>query len=215
VPTESQPLPRAITWPLRALAVVVIVPFRLLWEGGRLAARYVLEPILRAFGWLFEHLLARPVSWLGRWVWRLVLRPLGRALVVVWRWIAPAVWAGLRLLGRAIAVVWRAIPWRRLGELLYRWVLRPVGRAMVWAWRTVGDPVVRAIGWVLEYLIVRPVAFVWRYAVVVPVGFVWRYAVVVPLGFVWRSTVAPAGRWVRDAVLRPAARTVRRVFAAF
>jgi hypothetical protein len=233
--TEVQPLPAWLAWPVRALAVVFVLPFRLAWEALGLLWRYVGAPLV-------EHViqpLLYYVIWLPlRWVTvHLLWTPLVWITVHILAPVCSALWKALRpvgrVLGRALLQVARAVGWA-LG-LAHRYVLAPIGRAIAFVWRRVVAPVARAIGsavawawnhsvallwrylvviplvFVWRYLVVIPLVFVWRYLVVIPLVFVWRYLVVIPLVFVWRYLVLPPARWVRTWVLRPVADTTRRV----
>src|SRR5690606_9103856 len=111
----------AVRLPVRIVALVVVLPVRMLWDALVAAGRVVNDTVLRPVG--------RALLWLGRAVfvwpfvalWRYLLVPLGRALawlvnVLV---VVPSVW-------------------------LYRRVLTPVGHGVVWGGRAVG--VVEAAG---------------------------------------------------------------------
>ncbi|AGZ43871.1 hypothetical protein [Actinoplanes friuliensis] len=216
---ETPTPPAWIHWPIRVLAVIFVLPFRLLWELlvviGRFLARYVGRPL----AWLFHHAVVVPVAWVWHyvvvvpisWLWRhLVVVPLEwlahRLLVVPGRWLwARRRWA-LRPFGLlvryllVIPVVWFFTVteplWTALGQALV-WTFTMIGRGIdavaVLAYRWVLHPGWIGAGWVLRQ------AYRWLLR---PVG--------LAIAWVWRHTVVPAyrmisasGRWVREAVLRP------------
>jgi hypothetical protein len=149
VDEQPESLPAWLLWPVRAIAVVVVLPFRLagaaLTAAGRFLGRWVLAPL----AWLGDHLIVIPAAWAWRhlivipaaWAWRnLVVIPAGllwRALLPPARWLgrALATLAGWVLM---IPVVLIGVPLMWLWEkalvpgarLLYRWVLRPIGLAV-------------------------------------------------------------------------------------
>ncbi|WP_282695079.1 hypothetical protein [Streptomyces sp. CC208A] len=166
--------PGCLTGAARAVALVVVLPVRLVWEALafclRQLWRWILAPVGRALGWLLHHLLLVPL----RWLWEWLLLPVGKAL-----W-----WAVDLLLVTPLTWLWRYV----LGP-----VRRFVGAALAWAWRIAGQ-VSRAVGRmvrrVLWHTIGRPL--VWAYRVVLtPVGH-WLRA------WVWEP-LAAAGRAVRAA----------------
>lgn len=187
---ESQEsLPAWLLWPVRALAVAVVLPFRLLGELSRIVGRFLARFVGAPLVWLWEHLIVAPLAWL----WTRVLRPplawLGRGLVTVLGWV---LMVPVLLVGVPLMWLWEKVLWP--------WVLAPVGRAAVWF---------LTLGWQGTTWLFRQVyRFVLR-----PVGralaFVWRWT----LGPVFRA-VAWAGRWVRDEILRPAGAAIRAVFTA-
>jgi hypothetical protein len=119
-------------WVARGLAVVLLVPVRLLWEAVKLCGRAVVA----AGVYVLERLLV-PV---GRFLWYWVVRPLWLFVRdMVWGWALQHVLWGMVLtpLG-ALLMDWLLRPlrhaierwlWQRLllpgFELLWRWVLRP------------------------------------------------------------------------------------------
>lgn len=223
----------AIRIPVRIIAVIVVLPLRLLWDALCALDRGIVT-VLRAIG---RYVFAPPLRWLRialAALWRYVLAPAGRVLLVVparwlWRTVLRPV---LEAVAYAVAFVVRCVlvwPLLKLGQ----YVLAPVGRALAW---------------LLRVLVVVPLVFVWE-RVLVPVGgeiaaalgHAWRVTgyvskaigrvlarlfrvlVAVPVAWVWRRTGAPvvrglraAGRWARRAVWQPvreavadARRTVR------
>ncbi|WP_441246123.1 hypothetical protein [Kitasatospora sp. McL0602] len=196
-----------LTGVVRAVALVVVVPVRLLVE----LLAVVLRPVGIAADWVVR-MVGLALYWVFVWpfltVWRYVLAPLGRVLVVApLRWLLREVLAPVgRVLLAGLVVLARGFAW--LVDILlvvplralYRYVLAPLGRAVawvlrwlvavpvVWLWETLLYPVLRVVG--------RAVAWAWRVG-----GLVWRFAVVRPC------------RWVRREVWWPVKLEVRRVLA--
>ncbi|WP_420033644.1 hypothetical protein ACN2WE_14415 [Streptomyces sp. cg28] len=155
----------AVRMPVRIVALVVVVPVRLVWDAlvtaGRFLCAKALVPLGRGVGLLLYWVLvwplvqlARGLAFLGRvlvvvplaWLYARVLAPVGRALAVVLAWV-----------GRAL-FVW---PWVRL----WRHVLVPMGRGVGRLFRQFAAGVA-ALG---RILLVVPA--VWLYArVLTPLG---------------------------------------------
>ncbi|MFJ4711728.1 hypothetical protein [Streptomyces sp. NPDC088785] len=158
--TEKRPDPAegclvaAVRMPVRIVALVVVVPVRLVWDAlaaaGRLLHAKALAPLGRGLARLWGVLVVLPLTRLGRG-----LAFLGRVAVAV-----PAVWLCARVLapaGRAAAVV---LGWT--GRALFVWP---------WAalWRYVLVPVGHGIGLLAQVLLVVPAG--WLYArVLTPLG---------------------------------------------
>ncbi|MGH3388528.1 MAG: hypothetical protein ACRDOO_06590 [Actinomadura sp.] len=217
--------PGCLTWPARAIAIVIVVPIRLLWEAvaavGSALYTVVLQPlgrlldyvIVRPARWLFTVLVVIPLRWLGRvlvviplrWVWRAILTPLGRWLYTYvlapvgrgLRWVV----AGLLLIiltpvGYVLELIGKGL------RALYRWArpaLAAIGRVIVdalsFAWG-VATAVVRFLGTVLYHTVVRPVRWVWR-TTVRPV----LVATGTAVAWTWRVAVASPTSWVRRNLL--------------
>ena len=229
------PPPAWVHWPIRVLAVIFVLPFRVLWEllrhAGRFLARYVGRPLV----WLWHYAVAVPLAFLWRY---LIVVP----LAFLWHYLiaVPVAFLWHYLIAVPVAFLWHyliAVP----ASWLWEQALRP---ALGWLWRH-------------RRFLVRPFAMFVHYLVVVPVG--WLWAVTAPMwralargvtvvllagwhgaGWVlrqvhrwllrpaglavawcWRHTVVPAyrmvaagGRWVREAVLQPAASTARAVLGS-
>jgi hypothetical protein len=187
---EVEPLPAWLTWPIRILAVIFVLPFKLAWEAlayvGRHIlkpfAEYVLFPVLHyvvwiPLRWVTVNVLWRPLAWIA-------VRILAPVLAVLWEglvWFVAALGPFWRLLGRVLLEVARAVAFAT--KLLHRYLFRPLAIAIAWAWNH-------------------------------SVALLWRYLVAIPVAWVWRTLVVPPARWVRSAVLHPIAETTRRVFAA-
>ncbi|MCG5215915.1 hypothetical protein [Streptosporangium sp. KLBMP 9127] len=219
---KSQPS-GCLTWPARVIAVLIVVPLRLLWEAvaaiGRALDAWVIRPILvlldyvlvRPLRWLFTVLVEIPLSWLwravltpvGRWLWTYVITPVGRAVGWALGWlllivITPFVYA-FEMIGKGL-------------RAFYRWikpVLVVLGRvladALTYAWG-VATVVVRFIGRVLFHIVVRPVRWLWRTAVrpvLVGTG--------LAIAWAWREAIVRPAKWVHRNVLRPASQAVTEV----
>ncbi|MBW8482099.1 hypothetical protein [Actinomadura parmotrematis] len=217
--------------PLRALALVVILPLRLAWEAvafaGRLLGRYVLHPLAVALAWVWTTLIWTPVRAVAVALW-CALGWTGRALLALLKLLAiPFVLLGRYVLWpvcRAVGWVLRVLVLVPLAYL-FEYVLAPVGRFLAAAWRLAG----RVLAWTLAYLIVEPLVHLWRglvwalrTLVVLPAKLAWRYLlwpacrgaawlfrtlVVVPLVALYGYVLAPAGRFLA-AVWRLAGRVL-------
>lgn len=90
----------ALRIPVKIVALLVVLPVRVVWDLlaalGRLLYRHVLapllthivEPVLRALGWLVTTLAKLVFVWPWTGLWRYVLRPVGSWLYV--RLLAPS-----------------------------------------------------------------------------------------------------------------------------
>ncbi|WP_157420351.1 hypothetical protein [Actinomadura kijaniata] len=174
--------------PARVVALLVVVPVRLVWEAlravvrsplwlGRLAGRL----LARAGRWLHARAL-RPVggflAWLGRGVWA-GLSWCGRGIAWVWdrtvvvplRWLFVTVlWGALRLFGRGSGRLGRWI-WRNLlvplGRVLNAVLVRPLAALLTgigWLLGGAGRIIAAAADWLLNVLVVVPATALWRYA---------------------------------------------------
>ncbi|RKS79782.1 hypothetical protein BZB76_1261 [Actinomadura pelletieri DSM 43383] len=230
----ARPGPAWIVMPARVVALVVVVPLRLVYELVLVLGRGVLA--------VWNGLMRVPV-WIGRLLYRFVLAPFGRLLAAIGRALAavfgpPLRWLGrmllvpLRLLARGLAwllnvlvvlpckFLWRyvlrppllALAWLGRGVVV---VLRAFGAAMVWSWRLIG----RCLAWLARHLIVLPLQMLWRYVlgpIVAAVVGTWRFAARV-LRWLWnvlvvvpvRVLVVVPVRWIRTNVLRPVWHGVR------
>ncbi|MGN9809878.1 hypothetical protein ACTMSW_11025 [Micromonospora sp. BQ11] len=219
VAREAPPAPPPVVAVVRGVALVVVLPIRVLWEllvaGARLADRWLIGPVGRflarwflvPLAWLLRQLIWMPLVWLGR-----ALGWLARRLV----WI-PLAWLAYHLLQRPLS--WLGHVLAPVGRLLVA-VLAALGRGLGraglvlgrvlwagarWAWWAAG----RLLWWI-HVVTLRPVvhgvARVWRHGVA-PVGRA--------LAAAWRATVSPMGAWVRRTVVDPVRATTREVLAAF
>jgi hypothetical protein len=221
---EYEP-PGCLTWPARAVAVVIVLPLRLLWEAVAAVSRAVYAAVLRPLGLLINQVIVRPLTWLFtvlvviparwlvsvlvvialRWLWQAVLTPVGRwlyAYVLVpigraVRWVV----AGLLLIILIPIVYVLELVGQGL-RALYRWArpaLVAIGRVIVdalsFAWG-VATVVVRFLGRVLFHAVVRPVRWVWRTAL--------RPVLVASgraIAWTWRAGVAAPVSWARQNLL--------------
>ncbi|MEU8432240.1 hypothetical protein AB0F18_04910 [Streptomyces sp. NPDC029216] len=177
--------------PVKVVAVLVVLPVRVVWDlfaaGARAAGRHVLAPLGRGLGWLLVRL------------WRYGLKPL--ALVVFyWPWVG----------------LWRYVA-APVGGAVYRYVLRPLGLGAAWVvlgfGRYVLAPVGAGLGWLLRDVVAPPLAWLYR-RVLTPLGHGVRWLVrgacllvfVWPWVGLWRYAVLPLGRgagWVLVHVVAP------------
>ncbi len=172
--TRDPDVPGFIHWPVRVVAIIVVVPVRLLWEllavAGAALLRHVVEPIarlldravVRPLAWLWDHLVVIPVAWLWHWCVETPLRWLWQHLVVV-----PLTWL-----------------WARRGAIggwLSRYLVRPSA-------------------WLVRHVLIVPISWVVRYLLVVPISWLVHYLLVVPVSWVLRQ-LAPAGRAIGRAVV--------------
>ncbi|RPF40566.1 hypothetical protein EDD96_4334 [Streptomyces sp. Ag109_G2-6] len=177
--------------PVKVVAVLVVLPVRMVWDLGaacaRAAGRHVLAPLGNGLGWLLVRL------------WRYAVRPLGAA-VLYWPWVG----------------LWRYAV-APAGSAAYRYLLRPLGLGAAWVvlacGRYVLAPVGAGLGWVLRDLVAPPLAWLYR-RVLTPFGHGVRWLLrgacllvfVWPWTGLWRYAVLPLGRgaaWVVVHVLVP------------
>ncbi|MFF8408503.1 hypothetical protein [Streptomyces omiyaensis] len=193
--------PGCLTGAARAVALVVVLPVRLLWDALawclRQLWRWLLAPVGRALGWLVHHLLVIPLRWLWEWVLVPVAKVLWRVLDLLL--VTPLRWLWEWVLVPVAKALWRVLDLLLVTPLTWLWrhvlgpVVRVAGAALLWAWRIAGRisrAVGRAVRWVLWNAIGRPLA--------------WAYRVV----------LTPVGHWLRRYVGEPVAAAVRAVRAA-
>ncbi|MFD9723887.1 hypothetical protein [Streptomyces sp. NPDC059072] len=212
--------------PVKIVAVLVVLPVRVVWELlvalGRALHRHVLgplyahvvEPVFRAVGWLLGTVLKLVFVWPWVGLWRYVLvpvgrflgghvfRPLGEALAWVGRagvtyLLAPLAKGGMWC-GWALGMALFVWPW----VALWRYVLVPVGQGIGWMAAVVYRYTLTPVGQGLVWL----VGAVYRY-VLTPVGrgFVWL------VGAVYRYVLTPLGQglvWLVVALFRYGLRPV-------
>ncbi|MET8231275.1 hypothetical protein ABZS77_11455 [Micromonospora sp. NPDC005298] len=237
--------PAAVALPLvaavaRGVALVVVLPVRLLWElieaAGRLVHRHLLTPVgrflrrwlLAPLVWCVRHLLWLPLVWAARTLVWIPLVWSGRGLAWVARtliWL-PLVWVARSVLRPPLVGLGRVLVWLT-GHLVVRpltWlgeVLAPAGRLL---WRGVGVLVgaagaalvwlLRGIWWIVAGC-GRLVVAAWRTAGRV-LGFLHRLLLrplLLGVRWVWSVTVVPVARGVRAAwraTVSPVARWIRR-----
>ncbi|MCX5198186.1 hypothetical protein OOK31_30575 [Streptomyces sp. NBC_00249] len=196
--------------PVKIVAVLVVLPVRVVWDllvaGARAVHRHALRPLGDALGWLLLRLhryLLRPLAlvlfywpWVGLWRYLLVpvatalhrylLRP--AALGIAWtflafgRYVLAPLGAGAGWIARQVLVP--PVAW------VYRRLLTPLGHGLRWL-------LPRAFAAVFVW----PWTALWRYAVV-PVGRgllwlgagLWRYVLAPPLALLHRYVLAPLGQ---------------------
>ncbi|SUD49218.1 Uncharacterised protein [Nocardia otitidiscaviarum] len=207
----------------RGIAIVVLLPFRLVWEGLKLLARAIdvavdrlLTVVVIPVGRFLRDRILRPIATVVR---DFLLRPVGRALAFLWwRGLAPAgnwilrmildpIWNALwrfvlRPIGVAVAVVVTyAVRYLIIAPAmgLWRWILAPLWRGV----RTVLGYAWRATASLVRVLIVDPYRFVHR-TTLRPIGAglaaTWRLLVVRPAAWIDRTTVRPARRWLAETM---------------
>ncbi|WP_158848649.1 hypothetical protein [Saccharothrix deserti] len=211
--TEEEPLPpRWAVWVARAVAVVVVVPVRLVWEGlkavGRAVHRFVLRPLSGVLRRIWTSVTA-----LTRFLWRRVVVPIGTGLRRVFGVLGAGLRGGggllMRYLLRPTGALLRALAslvGRGLGALadglrrgfraLTRFALRPAGRGLRRLFGPVGRGL-RAAAVAVAGFLRRAVASTRRLLRVVllnPVVWCWRTLVVKPLRWLWRNVAVPTGR---------------------
>ncbi|MGW0834762.1 hypothetical protein [Streptomyces prunicolor] len=172
----------AIRVPVRIVVLVLVVPVRLVWDGLVVG---------------------------GRFLYRTVLRPVGRA-VFVWPWVA--LWRYVVVpLAKALAWLTHLLVLVPLGWL-YRYVLTPLGHGLAWSARQIGGglawvyarvltPVGHACAWVAGGVaagVARVVAGVAWVVGGVAAGVAWlgRYLFVVPAGWLYAWILTPIGHAV-------------------
>ncbi|MGX1809635.1 hypothetical protein ACWIGI_28275 [Nocardia sp. NPDC055321] len=216
-------------WIARAIAVVIFLPLRLLWEGCKLLGRVVVATL----EFVLDHLLAPIGRFIRRWIvrpaivfvkdylwglviqqllWGAILTPLGALLLdFVLRPLKNAVeqWIWRRALRPALVWLGTRVIAPTAGWI-DRWILRPVTRAVVritWflvKWLIV-VPVLAVVRWIIlpiAHAFGAALAFGWRVATVI-VGFL----VVAPCRYLYRTVLRPlftalARAW-RTTVVRP------------
>ncbi|WP_151773206.1 hypothetical protein [Streptomyces abyssomicinicus] len=226
----------AVRIPVRVVALVVVLPLRMLWDlvaaAGRLAWASVLGPVwrgsVRAAAWLGRVLVLTPARALYRWV----LAPLGRGLALT----ARGVWWLVRGTARGIAaVVGWLLRWLVAAPAvaLYRWVLTPMGHALRWLghrcldglrwlYRSVLAPLGRGARWLgrgVSWLGRMVWAGVRAVGVALGTAVAWlaRWLLFVPAVALYRWVLTPLGHltaWVVRGVVAGAAWLLRHLVVA-
>lgn len=216
-PPEPEP-PAGPAWlvvPARVIALIVVVPFRLLYDLLTVVGRGV------AACW---RVLIRVPAAIAVALYRWVLRPLGLVL-----------WWPLRMLGLGIAAAARRLyryvltPIGHVLDLVLLRPLRALGRGLAWLGGWIGRGfawLFRGIGWLLAVLIVLPVSLLWRYLLLPPLlGLAWvaRWigrglaaawrAFAASVVWTWRQTGRCLGWLLRVFVVVPARALWRYVLA--
>ena len=174
--TTGQPRRVSIgEWVARAIAVVLLVPLRLAWEGAKWCGRAFVAVLV----FVLEHVL-EPV---GRFLLHWVIRPL-------WAFLKDMVW------GWAIQHVLWGMVLTPLGAALLNWLLRPLLRVIEdWLWRSILRPALTAL---VRYVIVPVAEFVWMwvlrpllYVIAVTLRWIWTWCVAWPAELLWRFVLRP------------------------
>ncbi|MFJ8647231.1 hypothetical protein ACIRNI_14045, partial [Streptomyces sp. NPDC093546] len=185
-------LTTVIRIPVRIVVLLVVVPVRMIWDLFVLCGRFL------------ERVLLRPLGRALGWVWDTLLAPVGRAVA----------WLARGLVHYAIVVP---------AVFVYRWVLAPVGRGVAWLGRgavtivgMVLGSLAAAVVWVVTTLIVTPLAWLFR-TVLRPLGrgaglvlwavFVWPWTalyrwVLTPLYVHVLTPLGHGALWLAKAVVR-------------
>ncbi|WP_067847632.1 hypothetical protein [Nocardia lijiangensis] len=199
-------------WIARVIAVVVLVPVRLLWEGVRLLGR-----MLAAALWYFLTRLLAPVA---QFVWCWVIRSIWLFVKdFLWGWVLQHVLWGLVLTPLVALLLDYFL--RPLRQAIERWLWRTVVRpALGWLWRAVLEPLLgallMAIYWLGKWFVVWPLVQLWRWVL----GPLWLLLRTV-LTYAWRVATVLVGvlvvapcRFVYRTVLRPLLQVAAAVWVA-
>lgn len=172
-----------IRWPALVVAVIVMVPLRVLWELVELICKgirilfwtWLLRPVLQGLKILLWDWFLRPVL---QFFARYVLVPIGNGMA----------WVVERLRRPPFVLLIRHLLINP-GVWLCRWVLAPVAFALIGALWIAGGVSAKVFG----FLFVRPLSWLWR-ALFVPV---WNH-VCVPIGQAFRAAFRPVGNAGRE-----------------
>ncbi|MFD5149150.1 hypothetical protein [Streptomyces sp. NPDC058401] len=212
----------AVRIPVKIVAVLIVLPLRVVWDllvaGARMLNRTVLGPlgqglrrlyelvllpVLRGTGWLIGALFKLVFYWPWAGLWRYVALPVGQAVYAyllkpagtgLWRYLLVPVWEyGLLPAGRGIARLFA-------GAVRYLLVLpggalyRYVLTPVGHALRWLGRGFAAGAAWVAKALFLWPWAALWRYAVRPGAVGLWRY-LLAPVGRgVWAYLLVPLGQ---------------------
>lgn len=188
-PILARPSPRppegclavAIRVPVRIVVLVLVVPVRLVWDALVVGGRFLYRTVLRPVG---RAVFVWP--WVALWRY---------AVVPMWRYVVVPLAKGLGLLVHALLLV--PLGW------LYRYVFTPLGHGLVWsagriaaglAWvyARVLTPVGHACAWALNG-VAAGVAWV-AGGVAAVVARLGRCLFVVPAGWLYVWVLTPVGR---------------------
>ncbi|TYK50911.1 hypothetical protein [Actinomadura decatromicini] len=225
-PERASAGPAWIVVPARIVALIVVLPLRVVYDLVRLVARGVrtgllnpvgrlLGAVLRGLGAVLSLLVVRPVRWLAVVVVLGFLRWSGRGTGRLARWIHRVL---LVPIGTFLALVGRGLG-RLAGFLIFRplrWLLAITGRGLGFLFA--------GIALVFGVLVVLPASFLWRYvlrpalrglgafarALGAGIGWSWRQLgrflgwlahvlIVVPARTVWRYLLSPVLAGARGA----------------
>ncbi|MFC4072554.1 hypothetical protein [Actinoplanes subglobosus] len=224
MPRADDSAPAWLLWPIRAIAVVVVLPFRLLGMAFEAIGRFLHRCLIVPLAWLWHHAVVIPATWLGHWLivvpftwlWRTVLLPparwLGKALVTVLGWVLaiPVMLVGVPLmwLWENAVVPGAALFYRWVLRPFVTWVLAPIGRAIAWFLR--GIVWFLRLGWQGTTWLFRQIYRFLLRPIGIAIAVTWHYT----FGAVWRHLLAPTGRWLRDEILRPTGAAIRSALSA-
>ncbi|MRH88414.1 hypothetical protein GFY24_13325 [Nocardia sp. SYP-A9097] len=211
-------------WIARAIAVVIFIPLRLLWEGCKLFGRgvvavleFISEKLLEPLVKLFRYWVVRPIwAFFTDFLWGLILQQL------LWGMILTPL--GAFLLDFLLRPLKRAVE-----EWLWRRVLKP---SLIWFGRKIIEPIAN---WIARWILV-PIAqatmyvlyFIGRWLIAWPLTRLWRWAlwpILSVLGaallFGWRVAttivrvlVVTPCRWLYRTALQPLFAIVATVWRA-
>jgi hypothetical protein len=195
-PTGQPPPAGCIAWPARVIAVLIVVPLRLLWElfavVGRFLNAYVLTPIV----WVLANLMGPPLRWL---IMTLVVVPLR------WLWLG-LVWLWLNLVVTSLRWLWRGLVWvcvnlvaRPLRWLFVALVVTPL--RLLWL----------GLVWVCVNLVVTPLRWLLVTLVLLPLRWLCLWLIVHPARWLFRAVLMPLGRWLYRYVLVPIGHVFRSI----
>ncbi|MFJ1867695.1 hypothetical protein ACIOD1_24060 [Streptomyces sp. NPDC088097] len=222
---EKTPPPRGegclvgfVRIPVKIVAVLVVLPVRVLWDllvaFGRTLHRRILGPVGQGLRW-FHARAVRPVS-----------RGLGLVVVVLLKLVF--VWPWIGLWRCALAPIGQGLAW--LGRATLSHVLAPLGRGLARLGRAgvthLWDPLVRSLLLVgrplVTALVVWPSVALWRYVLVpvahglalagrglaVAIGWLCKALFVWPWVALWRYVLVPLATAGHRYLLRPLGRAV-------
>ncbi|MFH9858260.1 hypothetical protein [Streptomyces sp. NPDC017202] len=152
-PAPQQPegcLVVAIRLPVRIVALVLVLPVRMAWDALVVAGRFLNRILLRPLG--------RALLWLGR---VLVVLP----LTGLWRYVVVPVGKALARLAKVLVVA--PLVW------CHRYLLTPVGHALAWLYAHVLTPAAVGLGaalaWLARCLVAVPARWLYGW-LLVPAG---------------------------------------------
>jgi hypothetical protein len=213
---------------IRVLAVIFVLPFRLLWELLRVVGRFLSRYVGRPLAWLWHYAVEVPLAFLwhyliavpGAFLWRYLVVIPG---VFLWRYlvVSPGVFLWRYVVVVPVRWLWAhvfrpALVWGVVAPLAWLWSVtapmwRALGRGAWWLLSGLGRGIAvvliagwQGAGWVLRQFyrwLLRPVGLA--------ASWCWRYTVVPAY-----RMIAAGGRWVREEILRPAAGTARAVLVS-
>ncbi|MER6354593.1 hypothetical protein ABT186_22900 [Streptomyces sp. NPDC001634] len=158
----------AVRLPVRIVVLVLVVPVRMVWDALVVCGRFLRDTVLRPVGRAL--LLVGRAVFVWPWVmlWRYVLVPLGRGVARLGQVlvVVPAVWVHRRVL----TPLGHGLAW------VYARVLTPAGHAVTRVFKGIGY-VLAALGagayavlaWLVRYLVVAPAVWI-HHHVLTPVG---------------------------------------------